>query len=84
MKKTGFSLESRQHPLLLQFETVVTDLLIDLITSKLLCGEKCFMKIVFVGVNKPTKKKFEKVLHGGPFSFAFINDFEKAKEWLIP
>ena len=64
-------------------ETVVNDELIREISEKLLNGSKYFTKVVFVGTDKQTKKKLIQELANREFALAFINDFEKAKEWLV-
>lgn len=37
----------------------------------------------FVGVNKTVKRKIRDALLEGSFALSFIDDFEKAKEWLV-
>lgn len=64
-------------------ETVVDDALIGAIAEKLLNSDKRFTRVVFVGVDKKVKRKIENVLEGASFALDFINDFEKAKEWLV-
>ena len=64
-------------------ETLVCDVLINAIEEKLLNGGKRFMRVVFVGTDRNTKKKLKNVFSGAPFALNFINDFEKAKEWLV-
>jgi len=64
-------------------ETIVNHMIIDLIAEKLLYGKKRFMRVVFVGVNRTTKRKIIVALKKKTFVLNFINDFEKAKEWLI-
>lgn len=46
-------------------------------------GGKRFTRVVFVGTDKYTQRKIRKALSGAPFALSFINDFEKAKEWLV-
>lgn len=64
-------------------ETDVTDELADALAEKLLNGGKRFTRVVFVGTDKYTQRKIRKALSGAPFALSFINDFEKAKEWLV-
>lgn len=64
-------------------ETVVNDALIHAIAEKLLNGSKRFTRVVFVGVNKTVKRKIRDALLEGSFALSFIDDFEKAKEWLV-
>ena len=64
-------------------ETKVSDRLVHAITEKLLHGEKRFTRVVFVGVNRKEKRYIQNLLSGATFAYNFINDFEKAKEWLV-
>ncbi|WP_310604435.1 hypothetical protein [Anaerosporobacter sp.] len=64
-------------------ETFITDTLIQSITEKLLYGSKQFRKVVFIGVSRQKAKEIKKALGKPNFLVSFINDFEKAKEWLI-
>ena len=64
-------------------ETLGDDKLINAIAEKLLNGGKRFMRVVFVGADRNTKKKLKNAFSGAPFALTFINDFEKAKEWLV-
>lgn len=64
-------------------ETEVSERLIHVIAEKLLCGEKHFRKVVFVGTNRKTKFELEYLFINAPFAYHFINDFEIAKEWLL-
>ena len=65
-------------------ETLVTTVLVDEIV-KLLCDEqKKYMRVCFIGTDKKIQKMFRDALHNrSRFAFAFINDFEQAKEWLV-
>ena len=42
------------------------------------------MKVVFVGTDGRGRRAINKAMVGAPFPISFINDLEKAKEWLIP
>jgi len=64
-------------------ETTVDKRLIESIADKLLCEEKQFTRVVFVGVKKLNRSKFKKALVNAPFTYNFIDDFEKAKSWLV-
>ncbi|NLL78719.1 MAG: hypothetical protein GX234_02725 [Clostridiales bacterium] len=64
-------------------ETMVNNALIHAIAEKILNGNKQFTRVVFVGVNISAQKEIKKALKGAPFVLNFINDFEKAKEWLV-
>ena len=65
-------------------ETLVTKEIVEKILN-LLCDErKRFMRVCFIG----TDRKIQSMLCGAlnnksSFAFSFINDFEKAKEWLV-
>lgn len=65
-------------------ETLVTTVLVDEIV-KLLCDEqKKYVRVCFIGTDKKIQKMFRDALHNrSRFAFAFINDFEQAKEWLV-
>lgn len=65
-------------------ETLITSDLIDEIV-RLLCSDiKQFMRICFIGTDRKSKKLLRCALSvKNGFSVAFINDMEKAKEWLI-
>lgn len=64
-------------------ETVITNEIIDGISDALVNSDKQFRKVCFVGSNRATMKLLKKALKGKGFMIEFINDFEKAKEWLI-
>lgn len=64
-------------------ETFVDNGLICAIAGKLLNSDKRFTRVVFVGVKKSVSRKIKNALGEGNFALAFINDFEKAKEWLV-
>lgn len=63
--------------------TKITGPLIEAIAEKLLHGDKKFTRVVFVGVDRMNKRNIKKALFQAPFALNFINDFEKAKEWLV-
>lgn len=65
-------------------ETEVDDNLFNAVLNFLLSKEKKFRKVAFIGISKKYKKEFSKQLQGCGFEFAFIDDFQKAKEWLLP
>ncbi|MGN0578853.1 MAG: hypothetical protein ACI4J4_09555 [Ruminiclostridium sp.] len=64
-------------------ETYVPDELITAIAEKLLNSKKRFTRVVVVGTDLITRRKIKKALFGAAFALNFINDFEKAKEWLV-
>lgn len=64
-------------------ETEINDRLISAIAEKLMNGGKRFTRVVFVGTDSYSKRKIKKSLAGSGFALSFINDFEKAKEWLV-
>lgn len=63
--------------------TRVNDTLIHSLAEKLLDKSKRFTRAVFVGADKKARAKIRKVISGGGFAFAFIDDFEQAKKWLV-
>lgn len=65
-------------------ETSVTDAIVDAIVDALLRSGKYFLRVCFIGTDKRTERALQYALYGGSFAVTFINDFEKAKEWLIP
>lgn len=66
------------------YETLITADLIDQI-AHLLCSErKQFTRVCFIGTDRKSKRLLRHALLGRTvLSVAFINDMEKAKEWLI-
>lgn len=65
-------------------ETLITQALAEEILNYLLNTEKNFMRVCFIGTNSKSEKLFRKLLcKKSCFVFSFINDFEKAKEWLV-
>lgn len=64
-------------------ETLINDKLIQALADKLAGGGKLFTRVAIVGADGGTKRKLKKALCGGGFALKFINDFEKAKEWLV-
>lgn len=65
-------------------ETEIEETLFNAITDFLSSVEKKFRKVAFIGASKKYKKEFSRKLDGCGFEFAFIDDFQKAKEWLLP
>ncbi|MGN0674665.1 MAG: hypothetical protein ACI4KG_02855 [Oscillospiraceae bacterium] len=63
-------------------ETEASDKLISAIAEKLMNGGKRFTRVVFVGTDRAAKRKIKSALAQAAFALDFINDFEKAKEWL--
>ena len=64
-------------------ETTVTENLISALKETLMNGQKRFTRVVFVGADWQIKRRLQKSFAGAPFALNFINDFEKAKEWLV-
>lgn len=66
-------------------ETEITDALVSRMAWLLCQTQKRFDRVCFIGADKQTKKRLQCALAGKqPFFMAFIDDFECAKEWLIP
>lgn len=65
-------------------ETTVSDKIIDCIVHGILECPKRFMKIAFVGVAKKQQKFFGSINKEAGIIVAFLNDYEKAKEWIQP
>lgn len=64
-------------------ETIVNEELCNEIVGVFTAQGKIYTKIVFIGVKRLQQKYLQKKLSYNGFALAFINDFEKAKEWLI-
>lgn len=64
-------------------DTLVSDELLNAIAEKLTNGTKRFTRVTFVGADKTVKRKLKKLLYGAGFALKFIDDFEKAKQWLV-
>lgn len=64
-------------------ETLINDALIQSLSDKLLNKAKRFTRVVFVGVDRKAKQKITEQISGAGFAYAFINDFEQAKKWLV-
>ncbi|MGN0622659.1 MAG: hypothetical protein ACI4JA_01770 [Oscillospiraceae bacterium] len=66
-------------------ETLVTDEFADLLVDELCLSDKYITKLVFVGTDTSVKRKLHKRFRKKNYSFAvgFINDYEKAKIWLM-
>ena len=66
------------------YETMITDNIIDNIAEKL-TGKKHFTRVVFVGADKISRHCIRRSLskRNSTFALAFIDDFQKAKEWLV-
>lgn len=66
-------------------ETNVTSEIADALISVLLGTDKTIQRVCFVGTDKKIKKMFtDRLKKTNKFQYNFINDLEKAKEWLIP
>lgn len=64
-------------------ETNITENIINAIVDKLLNSSKVFTRVCFVGVDRRSRKSLCKLLAGKTFALDFIDDFEKAKIWLV-
>ncbi len=66
-------------------ETILTPRIIEAIVDVLADERKVFRKIAIVGCSGKDRRVFERALAEARVDYpvAFINDFEKAKEWLI-
>ena len=64
-------------------ETVITEVIEDLIIDGLVERNKQFMKIAFVGVDRKHHNKFKSIHSRGGAIVGFLNDYEKAKEWVL-
>ncbi len=64
-------------------DTQITENIISTIADKLMNTEKVFTRVCFVGTDRKSRKAINKILTGRKFALDFIDDFEKAKEWLV-
>lgn len=66
-------------------ETLVTDEFADLLVDELCLSDRFITKLAFVGADFATKRKIKKRLKNKQYAFAvgFIDDYEKAKIWLV-
>jgi hypothetical protein len=68
-------------------ETDVNEKIVDLITDTYIKNTRYIHKVVFVGLNRYSRKLMEKAFQKREdeyqFTVNYINDFEKAKEWLV-
>lgn len=65
-------------------ETLVTKDITQKIVNLLCDGQKRFMRVCFIGTDRKIQQMFRGALKDkNSFTFSFINDFEKAKEWLV-
>lgn len=66
-------------------ETLVKEILVNIIVTELRKAGNSIQKVVFVGLNRTSQKLMKSSIEVVcvSFAYAFINDYEKAKEWLI-
>jgi hypothetical protein len=68
-------------------DTLVDDRLVKVISDTYIENTRYLHKLVFVGLNHDSRKLMMKAFlrRKGQYQFAihYINDFEKAKEWLV-
>ena len=68
-------------------ESIVDKEIADTIINNLSQSNRFVRKVVFVGLNSKGKKlikqSIEKNINPLGFVYTFINDYEKAKEWLV-
>lgn len=67
-------------------QTDVSDALLDAIAQALTQPCKRFQRVAVVGMNRRCQRALERRLRkqGAAFALYFTEDFEQAKEWLIP
>lgn len=65
-------------------QTRVTKALTDEIAALLCGGQKAFRRVCFIGTDRKTRRMLQDALQSkSRFVFAFIDDFEQAKAWLV-
>ena len=65
-------------------ETMVDNDIISCITDTIIQSQKRYMKIAFVGVQKPEQAAFRKIQYQKECVVNFFDDYEKAKQWVLP
>lgn len=64
-------------------ETEITERIVQTICEILTDGRKRYTRVCFVGSDRKSKKAFKKKLAGRGMAVNVIDDFERAKEWLV-
>ena len=64
-------------------ETIITEELISEIADALIKPGKQFMRAAFVGADRFSCRKLEKLLYGHGFASKFFDGIEPAKEWIL-
>ena len=64
-------------------KTDITKRITEMIVTTIMESGKVFRKIAFVGVSSRQQKLFMAIKSKG-IAVSFLNDYEKAKEWLLP
>ena len=64
-------------------DTVITEAIENEIVNGLLDCNKQFRKIAFVGVNRKHHTKFNEIHDRTGALVKYLNDYEKAKEWVL-
>ena len=65
-------------------ETLITDTIVEAIAALLCDTPKIYRRVCFIGTTRPMERMFRRALRNrSRFLFAFMQDVEKAKEWLI-
>ncbi|MGN0665032.1 MAG: hypothetical protein ACI4KF_00755 [Huintestinicola sp.] len=67
------------------FDTTITDEIIEDLVSYICKSKKRFRRVCFIGASGRTKRRIIYEMDPNlPFQYCFLNDTEKAKEWLLP
>ena len=64
-------------------ETIVTSQIVECIVNTIIECPKRFVKIAFLGIAKREQKRFGKIKRNTGAIISFLNDYEKAKEWVL-
>ena len=64
-------------------ETMITEAIESVIVEELSHSNKQFRKIAFVGVDESYHKDFHEIHNLSGAIVAFLDDYEKAKEWVL-
>jgi len=82
--KSAFTRPSSSSFMIINLDdTDVTARIVDMIASTILESSKVFAKIAFVGVKPRWHKQIRTICNKG-IAVHFFDDYEKAKEWLMP
>ena len=65
-------------------ETIQCEALLAAIADALLQTDKVFLRVCVIGADRKARRTLQASLVGKGFALSFLEDFEAAKEWLMP